>query len=72
MPKIVHLPGINMNPLALLGEVLERKPDAVVTLSRVDNEWRVGWSNMTVQELVYATHFLRVKVDELVLNGGEE
>jgi hypothetical protein len=73
MAKIVHLPKTRMNPMALLGEVMEHKPDAVITISRVDGEWSIGWSSMTIQELVYAATWLRVKVDNMLnVNGAPD
>lgn len=64
---IEHLPGTNLNPLAILGRALENKPTKVIVISCDENNiWRVAWSAMQVQELVYGTVAAKVTVDRVV------
>ena len=52
--SVEHLPGTKINPLALLARAMENEPNKVIIIScHEGNEWRVAWSAMQMQELVY-------------------
>lgn len=64
---IEHLPGTNLNPLAVLARAMEHKPTKVIVISCDENNiWRVAWSAMQVQELVYGTAAAKVTVDQVI------
>lgn len=55
---VEHLPGAKINPLALLARAMEAEPTKVIIIScSPSNEWSVAWSDMQMQELVYASAF---------------
>lgn len=68
MGKIVHLKGARIEPLALLAQVAEDKPDHVIIMLARGEDWEASWSQMSMETLVYAYRLLGLKIDDII-NG---